>query len=439
MKTLNQIALGLVITFVLATVAQGADGFTSTGSLGTARYEHTATLVPSGKVLVEGGTDGSDLSSAELYNPATGTWSPTGSLPDGGRRAFTATLLPNGKVLVAGGAFGSPGYEGESSAADLYDPATGAWSPTGSLHFDYAGHTATLLPNGKVLVVGDTAELYNPATGTWSITGNLGTARSGHTATLLPSGKVLVAGGDTGYFGDTNSAELYDPATGAWSATGSLANPRDSHTATLLPDGKVLVAGGVVNTYSVLASAELYDPATGTWSSTGNLGTGRYDHTATLLPNGKVLVAGGSGTNSSWLASAELYDPAAGTWSPVGGLSDARVFHTATLLPNGTVLVAGGNGPGGILNSAELSDPELSLLNPILNPIKLGDGSIQFGFSNPSGPSYHVLASTDIAAPLNTWSNLGPATEASPGSGQFQFTDHQATNHPQRFYRVTSP
>ena len=129
-------ALGFVITFVLATAAQGANGFTSTGSLGTARYEHTATLLLSGKVLVVGGRYGSDLGSAELYNPATGTWSPTGSLLGGGIRDFTATLLPNGKVLVAGGAFGSPGYEGESSAAELYDPATGAWSPTGSLHID---------------------------------------------------------------------------------------------------------------------------------------------------------------------------------------------------------------------------------------------------------------------------------------------------------------
>ena len=444
MKHLTHTARGFVIASVLASclaaAAQGVSIFTSTGSLNTAREAHTATLLLNGNVLVVGGKGGGgDLSSAELYNPTTGTWSPTGSLPGGGIRDFTATLLPNGKVLVAGGAFGSPGYTGESSAADLYDPATGTWSATGSLHYNYSGHTATLLPNGKVLVVGDTAELYNPATGTWTITGSLATARAAHTATLLSSGKVLVTAGNTGYFGDTNGAELYNPATGAWSSTGSLANPRDSHTATLLPNGKVLVTGGLVNTYTVLASAEQYDPTTGTWSSTGNLGIARYGHTATKLPNGKVLVVGGVGTNSSVLASAELYDPATGAWSPVGGLSDARVAHTATLLSNGQLLVAGGMGTNGILNTAELSNPKLSLLNPILNQSKLGDGSIQFGFTTVSGLTYHVLASPNPAAPINTWSNLGNAIETPPGSSLFQFIDHQATNYPHRFYRVTSP
>jgi hypothetical protein len=127
-----------------------------------------------------------------------------------------------------------------------------------------------------------------------------------------------------------------------------------------------------------------------------------------------------------------LYDPATGTWSPT---SNPDTSGTATLLLNGTVLVAGlstGGGPGN-------ADLYQSFLNPILNPVRLGDGSFQFGFSNPSGASYRVLASPNAAAPLNTWSNLGSAAETSPGSGQFLFTDHQATNYPQRFYRVSSP
>jgi hypothetical protein len=169
-----------------------------------------------------------------------------------------------------------------------------------------------LLPSGQVLVAGgrgDTgtlasAELYDPASGTWTATGSLNTARAyGDTATLLPSGQVLVAGG-VGNSGFLASAELYDPASGTWTATGSLLRWRYGHTATLLPNGKVLVAGGQGDT-GTLASAELYDPASGTWSATGSLGTDREFHTATLLPNGNVLVAGGS--NGRALASAELY------------------------------------------------------------------------------------------------------------------------------------
>ena len=317
-------------------------------------------MLPNGKVLVAGGLGASgSLASAELYDPATGAWSATGSLATA-RDFHSATLLPNGKVLVAGGSNGS--FLG---SAELYDPATGAWSATGSLATARDFHSATLLPNGKVLVAGGyngsylaSAELYDPDTGAWSATESLATARSIHSATLLPNGKVLVAGGLNGSY--LASAELYNPATGAWSATVSLATARASHTATLLPNGKVLVAGGYNG--SSLASAELFDPnsgASGSWSATGSLATARYAHSATLLPNGKVLVAGGS--NGSYLGSAELYDPATGAWSATGSLATARYVHSATLLPNGKVLVAGGLGASP-LGSAELYDVGLGFL-----------------------------------------------------------------------------
>ena len=284
------------------------------------------------------------LVSAQAVAPG---WSYTSNL-NTARHFHTATLLPNGKVLVAGGV----GLLGSFlNSAELYDPATGMWSSTGNLNAVRNSHTATLLPNGNVLVAGGSnrfvshgsAELYDPATGTWNSTGNLNAVRNGHTATLLPNGKVLVAGG--GDPNGLNSAELYDPATGTWSTTGNLNTARRGHTATLLQNGKVLIAGG-----EGFNSAELYDPVTGAWSVTGNLNTGREFHTETLLPNGKVLVTRGN--------SAELYDSSTGTWSITGNLNKGAAY-TATLLQNGKVLVAGSgvNDDDSDFNASELYDP----------------------------------------------------------------------------------
>ncbi|PYK68063.1 MAG: hypothetical protein DME45_09090, partial [Verrucomicrobia bacterium] len=299
---------------------------------------------------------------------ASGTWIGTGSLATA-RSGYTATLLPNGKVLVVGGANGnSSSFLGELASVELYDPASGTWMATGNLGVARFSHTATLLSNGQVLVAGGeesngfltSAELYDPASGTWMATGNLGVARFSHTATLLSNGQVLVAGGEESN-GFLTSAELYDPASGTWSATGSLAAARWGHTETLLPNGKVLVAGGFIG-ISTLVSAELYDPASGTWTGTGSLGSARGEHTATLLPNGKVLLAGGSNSTGG-LASAELFDPASGTWSATGNLAAARKGYTATLLPNGKVLIAAGVGHSGdVLATAELYDTPASRL-----------------------------------------------------------------------------
>ena len=346
---------------------QGAPtNFVNTGSLATPRVGHTATLLPNGKVLVAGG---SPYAGAELYDPASGTWTATGSL-NKGYSYDTATLLPNGMVLVTGEVvtFVPPLHRRFSAIAELYNPATGTSAATGIPVTATRLDTATLLAGGRVLAVaGASAERYDPASGTWAATGSLVIARSRYTATLLLNGKVLVVGGD-GVGGPIASAELYDPASGTWSATGSLVTARDAHTATLLPNGKVLVAGGYSN--GVLASAELYDPASGTWSATGSLATARFLHTATLLPNGKVLVAGGENNTPPFSTSAELYDPASGTWSATGSLNTARAYgDTATLLPNGKVLVAGGLGlSDSPLASAELYyTAQLDTTQPLLN------------------------------------------------------------------------
>src|SRR6266550_4844245 len=288
--------------------------WTVTGDLNTARYLHTATLLPNGIVLVAGGLDSnfSVLASAELYDPATGTWTATGSL-NTARTSHTATLMSNGTVLIAGGR----SIEALASA-ELYDPATGTWTPTGSLNTARESHTAALLSNGMVLVAGGydsmthvlaSAELYDPVSGSWTFTGNLNTARTVKNATFLTNGMVLVAAGSTNS-GILASAELYDPVSGSWTLTGSLNNGRSANTATLLPNGMVLVAGGDDITFPSppIASAELYDPETSTWSVTGNLNTARELHSATLLTSGMVLAAGGFDSNFDVSASAELYE-----------------------------------------------------------------------------------------------------------------------------------
>jgi subtilase family serine protease len=342
-------------------------GTTLTTASSPGRWFHTATLLPSGQVLVAGGSDvmgGGPISGpAELYDPARGTWTLTGAL-NTAREFHTATLLTNGLVLVAGG-FCACGGWGESSSAELYDPATGTWTNTGSMNTPRMDHTATLLTNGQVLVTGGdngsgsvpSAELYDPATGTWANTGSMTAAREAHTATLLTNGLVLVAGAGSG-------AELYNPATGMWTATGSMASygGRVWHTATLLTNGQVLVAGGVtgdpIKHRIPLSDAELYDPVSGTWTPTGAMNATRYNHTATLLTNGQVLVAGGYNGSTLSFSSAELYDPAAGTWTLTGSMITGRYGHTATLSTNGNVLVvAGFSLTSGFLSSAELYDP----------------------------------------------------------------------------------
>ena len=222
---------------------------------------------------------------------------------------------------------------------------TAGWRATGALVAGRAGHTATLLPNGQVLVAAGgtasggpvgaggissfvTTELYNPATGKWTTTGDLATSgRGSHTATLLNTGKVLVAAGNNGA-GPTNSAEIYDPATGFWDAAGSLGVVRQQHAAALLLTGKVLVAGGsnMAMVYGVsrsvgLNSAELYDPGADSWSGAGALAAAREDHTATLWPTARCWWPGGLNGAGYWSAPiqyAELYDPASNTWRTTG-------------------------------------------------------------------------------------------------------------------------
>jgi hypothetical protein len=340
------------------TAFAGTSGtFALTGSLNTARWGHTATLLPNGEVLVTGGFgaagEGDPIASAELYNPATGKWTATGSMSSA-RAYFTATLLSTGEVLAAGG----QNSLDCQATAELYNPSTGKWTLTGSMTQPRCSQTATLLPTGEVLAAGGgsvslaSAELYNPSTGAWSATGSMNVGRSGAAAGLLQNGQVLVAGGSS-----LNSAELYNPSTGTWSLTASMttADP-DPTPLVLLANGDALVAN----------AAQFYNPATAAWTLTGAfpLHTAGPPELATLLNTGNVLGSGThcdySGCGATIVANCFLYATSTNSWSVTGSMNDARIHHTSTLLPGGKVLVAGGyssSSEGQPLASAELYTP----------------------------------------------------------------------------------
>ncbi|HYO73338.1 MAG TPA: kelch repeat-containing protein [Archangium sp.] len=259
-----------------------------TGALNTPRYHHRATPLASGKVLVTGGMNdyrAPFLTSAEVYDPATGTWRFTSNSMGARRAEHTATRLPSGKVLVAGGA--SAYYLGTShNSAELYDPETDTWSATGRMNHSRQHHTATLLSSGKVMVVGgigatNTAELYDPATGTWSLVATPLQSHSGrHAVAELYSGLVLVAGDGV--------AELYNPSTNTWTeAPPCPVDEGDILNATRLYSGRVLVTGMGTQ------SAALYDPVTNTWLPTAQLPQPFASHEAVMLHSGEVLIAGG--------------------------------------------------------------------------------------------------------------------------------------------------
>jgi hypothetical protein len=297
---------------------------------------------------------------------ATGVLKPVGPLLTT-RSGHTATLLPNGKVLLAGGHDGTEAL----ASAELFDPATGRFSATGSMSAPRFAHEAVLLPTGKVLLTGGqtgslqhaSAELYDPATGRFTTTGGMRITREAHRATLLKNGQVLITGGLSNAWPQQRLAELYNPASGTFSPAGEMTVVRADHTATLLPNGQVLLCAGSTGrriNADVTETAELFDPATNRFTATGSLAVPRHKHAAVALPDGRVLVLGGAASRlSGFYNSAELYDPASGRFAPTGSMSTARykIREAAALLADGKVLIAGGG------RRLEIYDPAQGLFS----------------------------------------------------------------------------
>jgi hypothetical protein len=382
------------------------NGFCGTTSLSIGRELHTEILLGTGKVLIAGGLDlnGVALKTAELYDPSTGIVSPTGNLSaPNGRGSQASIALQNGQVLLIGGVDNTGA---NLATAELYDPASGTFSATGSMAQARGKITAVLLANGKVLVAGGSgpngdlagAEIYDPVSGLFTPTGSLSQARERHTMTLLANGKVLIAGGRvfTGNgFSALSSAELFDPqagqGVGAFSAVGSMNSPRDFPTATLLPDGTVLLAGGFISNQTNLSasSAEIFNAATNSFALTGSLSTPRTHHTASLLPDGTVLVAGGvpnsiNGTPS--VTTAEIYSLATGTFSPTGSMTTQREYGQDAVLANGDPFISGGDDGVNVTSTAEIyySTAPLAAMQ-VTTPTTLAAGQPNTTvFSNPT-------------------------------------------------------
>lgn len=303
------------------------------------------------------------------------------------RSGQTATLLPDGKVLIAGGMRRNQDFY---KSAELYDPATGKFQTTGEMNQRRVGHIAVLLHSGKVPIAGgwvgmggtDSAELYDPAAGKFTVIAKMTTRRGRPSATLLADGDVLITGGEERDNDSLASAEIFHAKTLSFQPIGSMHHARVSHTATLLNDGRVLIVGGYAG--SVTPSAESYDPKSRTFTETGSLGVARCKHTAGLLPDGRVLIAGGSdsrGWNGN-LSSSEIYNPRTGKFTAASPMNDSRfkLPDEAVQLPSGRLLIAGGS------KDVEVFDPvsgkflvaagQLSQPWHFITETKLRDGSV---------------------------------------------------------------
>ena len=356
------------------TVSLTGSSFTRTGDMHVVRSGHTATLLANGRVLVVGGDQ-----SSEMFDPATESFTITGNTTTL-RYGASATLLANGKVLVAGGYGDGNGPFPQLDTAELFDPATGSFSATGSMSVGRVLHTATLLNDGRVLIAGGTtdangggkatasAEIYDPKTGTFAPCGWMNSERATHTATLLPNGRVLIAGGWNGHAADAPDdppwdplfVELFDPSSNSFVSTGSMSTTRSRAAAVRMLNGEVLVLGGI-NTVQNLhvqppnpSYAELYDSFTGMFSPISYISLAPSSFTATLLNSGMVLIAGGK-KDAGVLNAADLIDLANSSVLPTPNLLTGRRGHTATYLKDGRVLITGGvDSSGNALASAEI-------------------------------------------------------------------------------------
>gem|GEM_PF-658207 len=399
------------------------------------RIFHTATALNNGKILVIGGASGKGSSptifnSVEIYDPETGTWASAAPLPHQLMR-HTATLLADGKVFVVGGT------DNISSAAcltntALYDPATDTWTATATMTTGRCFHTATLLGDGRVVVIGGrtqnsgadttnnytaTVEIYDPTTNSWSAGNSLPAARAYHRAVLLTNSKIFVAGGINSSGGIAITA-LYNPSGNSWSSGPTLSPYRKLPSATLLGNGLVALVGGE-NSGTALTNTTLYNPDTNTLSEGAALPAGRYLHSATALGN-NLIIAGGSSISANLFQDSLIYNSTANQWQAFANLKGFRSEHAAVIAGKYLVLLGGTTGIyaySPLHTTAEKLDVSaflwknetpmtVSRFIPVASALKNGKVMIAGGVT--TSPSFGYLLSTEIFDPVTNQWTAGP-------------------------------
>jgi hypothetical protein len=364
--------LPLIATIISAacTWAETPPAFTPSGDMQAARVNHTATLLNDGRVLIAGGWNrGGVLAGAELFDPASATFTPLPNMTSP-RQLHSATLLADGRVLIAGGLSGS-GTASRLSSAELFDPVTATFSRTGDLNSTHFQHAATRLTDGTVLIsggyLGGSLEYYDPAAGSFvTVPGPaVKTDNASDEAVLLANGSVFLVGSDYPL--------IFNASTNSLKPAGYTPDLQSYPAATLLLNGKVLLSGNWIDDFGNCAApcdgSQIFDPVANAFSRTAPPSSSRYAHTATLLADGTVLLAGGY-TVGAGLAPAEIYDPSQDSYSQAGEMVTQRVFVASTLLADGRVLFTGGEtaeGPSTVqFASTEIYTPAQRIAPPVL-------------------------------------------------------------------------